>query len=243
MENTASKNNGYLFLMIGIIIASVIIAFGLINMKGNEESVSVKGYAEINVTSDFTVWAIVVNARSTNLSEAFNLLTKNKSRIYQFLNSNGITNEQIGETSLSTATINDYENREYSSSSIKGYNMTQSIVVNSKDITKINQLSLKVNDLLSEGIDLNSQPPEYYVSDIGKYKVQMLGKALKDAKLRAEEIAKSVGNNIGGLKSARQGIFQITPVNSTEVSDWGINDVSSINKTIKSVVDASFSIK
>jgi len=241
MENKA--NNGYLFLTVGIIIASIILAYGLMNIKGNDSVVSVKGYAEINVTSDYTVWRIVVNSRSTVLSEAFASLTKNKQRVYQYLESNGINREQIGETSLFTETINNYDRNDYSTASVKGYQMNQSIVVSSKDIAKIQSLSLQVNDLLSEGIDINSTPPEFYVSDLSKYKVKMLGEALQDARKRADEIANSVGNGIGGLKSARQGIFQITPLNSTEVSDWGINDVSSVEKTIKSVVDASFYIK
>lgn len=243
MENGQSKNSGYLFLMIGIIVGAIILAFGLMKIKGDDSVISVKGYAEINVSSDYTVWRIVVNARSTVLSDAFASLTNSKGRVYQFLEQNGIKREQIGETSLYTETINNYESNNYSNQSIKGYQMNQSVVVESKDIKRIQQLSLQINDLLSEGIDINSTPPEFYVSELNKYKVKMLGEALQDAKKRAEEIAKSVDNNIGGLKSARQGIFQITPLNSTEVSDWGINDVSSVEKTIKSVVDASFYIK
>lgn len=242
MENRPN-NGGYLFLMIGIIVGAIILTYGLMNIKGDDSVISVKGYAELNVSSDYTVWRIVVNSRSPILSDAFASLTKSKNRVYQFLESNGIKREQIGETSLYTETINNYQSDSYSNQTIKGYFMNQSIVVESNDIKMIQQLSLQVNDLLSEGIDINSTPPEFYVSELNKYKVKMLGEALQDAKKRADEIAGSVGNGIGGLKSARQGIFQITPLNSTEVSDWGINDVSSVEKTIKSVVDASFYIK
>ncbi len=243
MENSKNNNIGYLYLMLGIIVGALILSYGILNIKGNDNSITVKGYAEFNVKSDFTVWRIVVNARSTVLSEAFASIKSGKARVYKFLEENGIKGDQLGETSLFTETINNYDRNDYSNASIKGYQMNQSIVVNSKDINLVQKLSLQINDLLSEGYDINSTPPEFYISDLSKFKIKMLGEALQDAKQRAKEIANSVGNNIGSLKTARQGIFQITPLNSTEISDWGINDVSSVEKTIKSVVDATFYIK
>jgi hypothetical protein len=38
------------------------------------------------------------------------------------------------------------------------------------------------------------------------------------------------------------GIFQITPVNSTNLSDYGEYDTSSIQKQITAVVHATFSV-
>jgi len=46
--------------------------------------------------------------------------------------------------------------------------------------------------LLKEGMNLNSNPPQYYVSNIDKYKLNMLSLALADAKMRANEIAKEL---------------------------------------------------
>lgn len=39
------------------------------------------------------------------------------------------------------------------------------------------------------------------------------------------------------------GVFQITPVTSTEVSNWGMNDTSSLDKKVMVVVTVSFAIK
>ncbi len=41
---------------------------------------------------------------------------------------------------------------------------------------------------------------------------------------------------------ARVGVLQITPVHSVNVSDYGINDLSSIEKKITGVVNATFRI-
>jgi hypothetical protein len=61
--------------------------------------------------------------------------------------------------------------------------------------------------------------------------------------MRAEELAKNSGSEVGTLKYASQGVFQITPVNSTDVSDYGIYDTSTVDKSIKAVVTIEYSIK
>ena len=81
-----------------------------------------------------------------------------------------------------------------------------------------------------------------YVLRISK-KVEMLGLATENAKQRAENKVKATGNKIGFIRSARMGVFQITPVNSTEVSDYGVNDATSLEKKVTAVVNAGFSIQ
>jgi len=53
---------------------------------------------------------------------------------------------------------------------------------------------------------------------LDELKVEMLAKATENAKLRAENMVKATGNRIGFMRSAKMGVFQITPVNSTEIS-------------------------
>ena len=45
------------------------------------------------------------------------------------------------------------------------------------------------------------------------------------------------------IKSVRMGVYQITPVDSTDVSDMGINDSSTIDKKVTAVANVSFKIK
>jgi len=71
----------------------------------------------------------------------------------------------------------------------------------------------------------------------------LLAKATENAKLRAESIVSSVGNKIGSLQSAKMGVFQITPLTSTQVSDYGEDDTTSLEKKVMVVVNASFSIE
>ena len=80
------------------------------------------------------------------------------------------------------------------------------------------------------------------MTKLAELKIQILREATMDAKKRAEEIASSSGNKIGVIRTAKMGVFQITPVNSYDVSDYGSNDTSSLEKKVNAVVKADFSI-
>lgn len=71
----------------------------------------------------------------------------------------------------------------------------------------------------------------------------MLAEATKNARACAEKIAESTDSKIGFMQSASMGVFQVTPTNSVDVSDYGYFDTSSINKKVTSVVRASFSLQ
>jgi hypothetical protein len=47
---------------------------------------------------------------------------------------------------------------------------------------------------------------------------------------------------VGRVRDAKTGVFQITSRNSTDVSDSGIYDTSSIDKDITAVVSVTFGI-
>ena len=74
-------------------------------------------------------------------------------------------------------------------------------------------------------------------------KIEIQAEAAKDALVRADRIADATDRSLGALRSARMGVLQITAKNSNEVSDYGMNDVSSIDKVITAVVSASFQIR
>jgi hypothetical protein len=70
-----------------------------------------------------------------------------------------------------------------------------------------------------------------------------LAAAGKDARARAENILRSAGAApIGKLVTADMGIININPANSTETSEEGNNDTSSLDKDIITIVHAEFEL-
>jgi hypothetical protein len=110
-------------------------------------------------------------------------------------------------------------------------------------VDKVAQIARQATELINQGILLESMPPEYHYTKLGELKIEMLSEAAKDAKERAKQIASSTGSDIGSVRSAKMGVMQITPADSNEVSDYGMNDTTALEKDITAVVNVSFAIE
>jgi hypothetical protein len=95
---------------------------------------------------------------------------------------------------------------------------------------------------LQAGVSVNNYGPQYYLSTLPKLRPQLLEEAMKDAKVRAEAITKAVGGKVGAVQAVRSGVFQVTTPDSTEISDSGSYDTSSIEKTVTSTVSVTFKV-
>jgi len=130
-------------------------------------------------------------------------------------------------------------NREF-----KGYMALQSLVINSRDIKKIEQAAKDAYILDEKGIAIE-QKPEYLVSNLEEIKMSLIANATKNAHSRANEFAK-VGNvQVGMMRSASQGAFYILPESgSDDDSDYGgAYDKATINKIARVVVTINYAIE
>ena len=98
--------------------------------------------------------------------------------------------------------------------------------------------------MTDKGINISSyEQPQYHYSELANLKVKLLQSATTDARNRAKSMLKSNHNRLGKIRSAKMGVFQITPVDSNDVSDSGYNDLSSIEKKVTAVANVTFAIK
>ena len=144
--------------------------------------------------------------------------------------------------------MNGYESYKYTpngvnTNEIAYYQLSQPIVIKSNDVNKIKDISLDITSLMDKGIDIDVRNANYSYSKLSDLKVDLLNRATKDAKQRASAMLKSTNNRVGKIESVRMGVFQITPVDSTDVSDMGINDTSTIEKKITAVSNVTFKVK
>ena len=113
------------------------------------------------------------------------------------------------------------EDGDYIGEEFTGYELTQSVQIESKEVDKIEKVSREITELLNQGVQFYSEAPRYYYTKLADLKVKMISKATEDARLRAEKIAEFSGGTMGSLESAKMGIFQITGQNSKENYSWG----------------------
>ena len=188
------------------------------------------------------VWSAGVTAQSPQLTDAYKQLSDSIPKIKQYLISKGISENEMTISSIATTTLKKQDANGAETSEITGYMLKQSIDVRSNDVDKIAQIARQATELINQGILIESTPPQYYYTQIGDLKIEMLGEASKDAKVRAEKIAASTGNSIGAVRSAKMGVLQITAADSTEVSDMGMYDTTTIDKDLTAVVNISFAV-
>lgn len=240
--NKWSFYNSGTALAIGLIISSLIFGWFYASAKKGDEAITVTGSAKRRITSDLVVWSAGVSSQAAQLSDAYKQLSDNIPRIKQYLLDKGISEEQMTISSITTMTLKRRDADGNESNEITGYLLSQQIEVRSNDVQKVSQVAREATELINQGILIESKAPQYYYTQIGDLKVEMLGEAAKDAKERAAKIASSTGNSIGSVRSARMGVLQITAADSTEVSDYGVYDTSTIEKDMTAVVNVSFAV-
>lgn len=230
-------------LSISLIISSSIFTAGIKQAKSSNNTLSVRGSAKKQITSDLAVWNGSFNVKSSNLSEAYRNLKDSEKKVRDYLIRQGFNQKDMVFSSISTET--NYvilPNGSYSSQ-IDSYKLSQSVEIKSKDVNKISDISRKSTDLINEGIEFQSNSPQYFYTKLSDLKIDMITLATKDSQTRADKMLSVTGNKVGKLKSASIGVFQITPLYSDEISDYGINDTSSIEKEITSVITCEFEVK
>lgn len=227
---------------IGLVLSSLIFGWFYSKTKKGDEAIAVTGSARKRIKADLVVWSAGISSEAPQLAEAYRQTTESIPRVKQYLISKGIAENQITISSITTTTSKKRDNEGNELSEITGYTLRQQVEVRSTDVDKIAQIAREATELINQGILLESNSPQYSYTRLGDLKIEMLGEAAKDAKVRAEKIADSTGNKIGAVRSARMGVMQITAADSTEVSDAGISDTSSIDKDVTAVVNISFAV-
>ena len=229
-------------LAIGLVLASVIGGWAFVKGKRGDQTIVVTGSARKRIRSDLVIWKAGVSYQAPVLADAYRSLSENVPRVKSYLIGKGIPENQITISSISSQTLHARTDQGEDTGQITGYSLRQELEVRSNDVDKIAKIAREATELINQGILLESLAPEYHYTKLGEEKITMLAEAAKDAKVRAEKIAESTGSSIGSVRTARMGVLQITPADSNEVSDSGLNDTSSLEKDITAVVNVGFAI-
>lgn len=229
---------------VATIVASVILSGGFLKvMKFWQHTITVKGSAQKVITSDYIVWKCTFSRRDNSLQSAYKDLKEDLSKVQQYLDSKKVNKDEMHVSQIITTKVYQKNKDNEDTNIIDSYELSQNIEIRSNDVAKIDSLSRESTELIDQGINFESATPDYFYTKIEALKIEMLKNATENAKMRAESMVKSAGNKIGMLQSAKMGVFQITPVTSTDVSDYGENDTSALEKKVMVVVNASFMIE
>lgn len=195
-----------------------------INRNQSSETINVTGLGKKAFDSDLIVWNSSFNRKSMQLKEAYAALDNDRKIIKEYLTSKGIASNEIIFSAVSINKEYDTSYDQYGSQRSQvftGYNLSQNVQIESKNVAQVEGISREVTELINLGVELNSYAPEYYYTKMAELKLEMIAEATKDAKARAEKIAENAGAKLGKLKKSDMGVFQIIAQNSSEDFSWG----------------------
>jgi len=229
-----------LFLSAALVCSAFLVTRAWIRIA-ESQTISVTGSAKKNVQSDLIVWRGSFAVEGETLATAHRKLKTDLIKAENFLHERGISNFVAAPVLIQEVRAKEKEGELFRERTV-GYRLMQLIEVRSGDVARIAQLSRDSVALIDEGVVFTTNAPEYIYTKSTEAKIEMLAEATKDARLRADQIASQGGRGIAQLRSAKMGVFQITPLHSLQTTWEGVNDTSSPDKTITAVVAATFSM-
>ena len=230
-------------LAIANIICVVILAWAYTHVKAEQKVISVTGSAKKSIRSDLVTWSAKVFTNQPDLPLGYAKIKADLDRTVAYLKQQGVKDQEIKLSPIWTKRNMGRDEKGNATDKVTSYDFYGTIEIGSTDVDRITAVASKSSVLLQEGILLESDPPKYLYTALGDLKITMLADATKDATIRAQQIAANSGAKLGSIREARMGVMQINPIHSNQVSDYGNNDTSSIEKEITAVVSARFELK
>ena len=241
-----SKENSnkiiYFAIILGIclIISASIGSFTFYKVRSPEDTLSVTGSVREKVTSDLAKWTANFSrtVSAEDLKAGYQMIKNDQRLVLNFFEDNGFTEEDITISPIFMEQLYMYD-----PNAPKENVLRQTVEIQSNDVEKITYMAKNTQKLIDQGVVFSIQSLEYYYSKLPELRIELIPDAINDAKLRAQKIAEGSGKKIGVIKSANLGVVQVLPVNSTEVSDWGTYDTSTIEKEVMIPVTVIFTLK
>jgi hypothetical protein len=229
--------------------AFVAVALGLglyaiadgIKARDSRNVIAVTGSSRQRVSSDFVIWDASVAAQAPTTQAAAKQLGVWAAGVSLFLRDNGIAEQEVTVAPIQTETL--YEQTSNGPGAVTGYKLTRSFEVRSSRVKEVAAAVEATSALLQRGIPLAAQPIQYVFTKLGDLRPRLVSQATQDALVRARALVETTGGRIGRLRSVDVGVFQVTAPNSTQVSDYGVYDTSTLDKDVIAVVNASFALR
>jgi len=236
-----------------IVITAFILGSSFKNRNLKQDTISVTGLGSKDFISDEISWSGSFDANAMEAKEAYNIILQDREKVKNFFLNKGFKADEFSfggvnfSRSYRTVTTKEADGTERSENIFDGYKATQSVYFRAKKnpglMKKIENVIDKTAELINNGVQFEPSSAQYTYSDLASLKHSLIEAGSKDAKQRAEKIVKSADGNLGKLKDASMGVFQITAKGSTDEDTYGGNfDTSSKEKSARITVRLTYNL-
>ncbi len=221
---------------LGLVLSALVFGLFFYSARHQSATVQVVGAATQLFEADVAKWRLTLGrpAATDGMAAAYDGLSGDVAGLRRQLRGLGVADSAV---SVQPAMANP---RFDQSGQVVGYSVQQSVYAVSGRVDAVEALALNPGRLSTGGAVLEGSGLEYYYDDLATLKRTLLAEATRDARARADEIAESSGASVGGMVSARAGVFQITEPYSTEVADFGMHNTATRRQEITVTLHATF---
>ncbi|HPR05539.1 MAG TPA: SIMPL domain-containing protein [Denitromonas sp.] len=232
-----------LAVIIGLVLASWLIARGMSEFRMADRYVSVKGLAEQYVKADLALWNIRFVATSDLLEEAQGKIDSDQASVISYLKDKGFSPEEV---SPGTIEVVDLLAQQYRSdgASRSRYIVKASVGVRTNKVALVDEVSRKTGDLVRKGVVLEEtyvdggSGPRYIFTKLNDIKPAMIAEATANARKAAEQFAKDSRSRLGKIRRANQGVFMILGRDADERT----NESRQIDKKVRVVSTVDYGL-
>jgi len=229
-----------LFVATGVVYAAFEFSHAYVAARTVVREVTVKGLAERDVKADLVLWPLKFTTTDDDLSIALRKIDSDEQQVRGFLTGGGL---DAGAISVQQFQVIDQLAQQYRSGPIQSrYIVSQTLLVRSGDVDAVETLAQQVGKLVEAGViltnDGGNSGPNYLFTKLNDIKPDMLAEALANAREGAAKFAEDSGAQVGSIRRANQGIFQILPRDRAP----GLYEPGQINKTVRVVSTVDYAL-
>ncbi len=227
-------------LALGLVLAGALIGAGFRAGRATDRFVTVKGISEREVEADLALWPLQIVTADDDLSAAQARMDRMVSLTRSFLGEKEIPESQITIQSfkVTDAQANPYQG----GNTANRFIITQTLMVRSEDPHRVLAASQEVGELVDAGVVLTSGQeygpggPTFIFTRLNDLKPEMLAEATGRALEAAREFASASGSEVGKIRQASQGVFQILPRDAAP----GQQEQNQLFKTVRVVTTVEY---
>ena len=233
-------------LVIALPVSASIAIGGVKDIKQARNTLVVTGSARYPISANLATWHLAASAQESTPSAAIKSLREKVLRIDAFLAQGGLTTDAISKPPIGVQEV--FVSvptglKKPAFRRVPAWRVGQSYAIETSQIDTLVSTASQVGNLLAGGTDVSVSSIRYLSTKLTSAKFAALKLAVADARKRATTIAEGLSAKLGPVQKTTLGVYQITPRNSTEVSDYGIDDVTSRLKDVEAVVTVTFRVE
>jgi hypothetical protein len=203
-----------LLIALGLLGAGGFAANGMARLKTADRYVTVKGSAEKMVDADLVVWPLPHSVGGNELRDVQARLEANTATIRAFFGRAGFTPAEIV---VSPPRLEDRwawssnENRP-----AERFRYSTTVILRTTNVARALQVLNRSGELVAGGVMIGTgeggegSRPDFEYTRLNSIKPALIAEATRNARRSAEQFAQDSGARIGGIRTANQGVVDIS---------------------------------